>query len=452
MSTALVKRETTSKEEKASKKKVSPFLQKLYNILQDENNNDIIRWNKEGNGFILVDYKRFVKELLSKNFKTEVFSSFIRQLNLYDFHKIKSKDSNNKLNNTNANTFYEFTNINFLKDQPERINLIKRKTKNENLEKKGQIQGGVQGNELVVHPLRKFINFKEDKTKLNLGKMYKKALKLKQIVGTLRKKVQILEGKYDFLEYCNKEFGENNINIVGKLQKILDKKHTLESFFTLLVQNFFPTIKLVDTSLPEPSEQNQIQPNNQISEKRNNEIISQLYKVFNLNDNNMGNNTNNIQNNNQNGIISNNNIVQNNKKNNNIINGINIINSNQEDKNIICNKNQINQLMEQMVDSEKESTETREINTYNKIIDFQKQYFKDLEEQNSKNYLNMSNDSQLIQENNSIKSLNSLNNDKDILNVSSNNNLLNLDKKNFLNKKTLRDSEGTLSDGSKDLL
>jgi len=208
MSTALVKRETTSKEEKASKKKISPFLQKLYNILQDENNNDIIRWNKEGNGFILVDYKRFVKELLSKNFKTEVFSSFIRQLNLYDFHKIKSKDSNNKLNNTNANTFYEFTNINFLKDQPERINLIKRKTKNENLEKKGQIQGGVQGNELVVHPLRKFINFKEDKTKLNLGKMYKKALKLKQIVGTLRKKVQILEGKYDFLEYCNKEFGE----------------------------------------------------------------------------------------------------------------------------------------------------------------------------------------------------------------------------------------------------
>jgi hypothetical protein len=311
----------------------------------------------------------------------------------------------------------------------------------------------VQRNELVVHPLRKFINFKEDKTKLNLGKMYKKALKLKQIVGTLSKKVQILEGKYDFLEHCNKEFGENNINIVGKLQKILDKKHTLESFFTLLVQNFFPNMKLVDTSLPEPSEQNPIQPNNQISEKRNNEIISQLYKVFNLNDNNIGNNTNNnISNNNQNGIISNNNIIQNNKKNNNIINGINIINNNQEDKNVICNKNQINQLIEQMADSEKESTEAREINTYNKIIDFQKQYFKDLEEQNSKNYLNMSNDSQLIQENNSIKSLNSLNNDKDILNVSSNNNSLNLDKKNFLNKKTLRDSEGTLSDGSKDLL
>jgi len=103
--------------DKNQKKKISPFLQKLYNILQDEKNNNIIRWNKEGNGFIIVDYKKFITELLSKNFKTEVFSSFIRQLNLYDFHKIKSKDNNN--------TAYEFTNVNFLKNNPEKMNLIK---------------------------------------------------------------------------------------------------------------------------------------------------------------------------------------------------------------------------------------------------------------------------------------------------------------------------------------
>ena len=199
------------------------------------------------------------------------------------------------------------------------------------------------------------------------------------------------------------------------------------------------------------SDQSQIQPNNQISEFRNNEIISQLYNVINLKEDNMGKNNNNIQNNNQNGIIPNNNIIQNNKKNNNILNGINIIN-NSDDKNIICNKNQINQLMEQIVDGEQESTESREIKTYNKIIDFQKQYFKDLEEQNSKNYLNISSDSQIMQENNSIKSFNSLKNDKDILNVSSSNNSLNLDKKKFLNKKTMRDSDGTLSDVAKDLL
>ena len=278
--------------------------------------------------------------------------------------------------------------------------------------------------------------------------MYKKAIKLADIVSVLRKKVQILEGKYDFLEYCNKEFGENNKNIVGKLQKILEKKHTLESIFTLLVNNFFPSLKLVDNSLPlpSPSEQNKSQQNNQISEVRNNEMISQLYKIFNLNDNN------NISLNSQNNsIVPNNNIIQNGKKNNNILNGINIIN-NSDENNFIYNKNQLNQLMEDIVDNEQASTEAREIKTYNKIIDFQKSYFKDLEEQNSNNNLNLNLDSQIIQENNSIKSFNSFKNDKDLLNVTSNNSSLNLDKKKFLNKKTFRDSDGTLSDGAKDLL
>ena len=44
--------------------------------------------------------------------------------------------------------------------------------------------------------------------------MYKKVLKLSEIVSNLRKKVEILEGKYDFLDYCNHEFGENNKNIM----------------------------------------------------------------------------------------------------------------------------------------------------------------------------------------------------------------------------------------------
>ena len=163
--------------------------------IQDEKNNNIIRWNKEGNAFIIIDYKKFITELLSKNFKTEVFSSFIRQLNLYDFHKVKSKDNNNN-NQNNNNTTYEFSNVNFLRDNPEKINLIKRKTKTENTPKKPlNIHfNGIKGNELVIHSPRKFLNFKNnDKKKLNLNKMYKKALKLSDIVSNLRKKVEILE-------------------------------------------------------------------------------------------------------------------------------------------------------------------------------------------------------------------------------------------------------------------
>ena len=67
------------------------------------------------------------------------------------------------------------------------------------------------------------------------------------------------------MEYCNNEFGENNKSIMNKLQKILDKKKTLENLFFYMIRNFFPNIKLVDNSLPDPSLQSSIQANNQIS-------------------------------------------------------------------------------------------------------------------------------------------------------------------------------------------
>ena len=385
--------------EKSPKKKISPFLQKLYNILevsyknnifynniQDENNKNIICWNKEGNGFIIVDYKKFITELLSTNFKTEVFSSFIRQLNLYDFHKIKSKENNNQNNNNNINSVYEFSNVNFLKNEPEKINLIKRKTKNENISNKvikSHIQG-IKGNELVVHSNMNFLNFKNiDKTKLNLNKMHIKILKLSEIVTNLRKRVESLEGKYDFLEYCNHEIGKNNKNIVNKLQKILDKKKTLENLFFYMIRNFFPNIKLIDNSLPDYSALNSsIQLNDQFTDLRNNEIISQIYNVFSLNEKNLANN--NINGNNNINLINDNNLVNN----NNLFGNINIKNNNNNDN--LNNKTSIAKLMDQIVDKDQSNIEAREINTYNKIKDFQTKYFIDLDEQNNSKNNNIS--------------------------------------------------------------
>ena len=379
-------------------------------------------------------------------------------MNLYDFHKIKAKDNNNQ---NNINSIYEFTNVNFLRNNPERIHLIKRKTKSDSMPNKvlrAQFQG-IKGNELVVHSPNKFLNFKnDDKSKLNLNKMYKKAMKLSEIVSNLKKKVESLEGKYEFLEYCNNEFGENNKSIMNKLQKILDKKKTLENLFFYMIRNFFPNIKLVDNSLPDPSLQSSIQANNQISDLRNNEIISQIYKIFNLSDNNLTNNNSNkiLENNNnsKSNIITNNNLISNSLANNNILNNINIKNNN--DENFNYNKKRITQLMDQIIDKEQSTIESREINTYNKIIDFQKKYFSDLDEQiKSKNY-SFDNKSNLTneQDNNSINLHQNDNNktDKDILTVTSNNNSTEFKKNEYLSKKTARDADNTISDGSKDLL
>ena len=301
----------------------------------------------------------------------------------------------------------------------------------------------LKGNELVVHSPRKFLNFKNDtKTKLNLNKMYKKAVKLSQIVSNLRRKVEILEGKYDFLEYCNYTFGRNNKDIINKLQKILDKKKSLENLFFYMIRNFFPNMKAVENTLPNTSPTTSIQTNNQINDLRNNEIISQIYKTFNLSDNNLS--TNNIS--------GNNNFIGNNNKINNNFGKNNIINNNEE--NLNYSKTRIAQLMDQLSVDEQFNVEAREINTYNKIIDFQKKYFNDLDEQNNTNIKSVSFDYKDSQDNNSINisENDKIKNDKDILNVTSNNNSIDNKSNQFLNKKTARDIDNSISDGSKDLL
>ncbi|EGR29016.1 hypothetical protein IMG5_164750 [Ichthyophthirius multifiliis] len=66
---------------------VPGFLSKTYKILENEEYNDIISWNIDGRSFLIKSPNEFAEKILPKHFKTNNFSSFVRQLNMYDFHK-----------------------------------------------------------------------------------------------------------------------------------------------------------------------------------------------------------------------------------------------------------------------------------------------------------------------------------------------------------------------------
>ena len=68
-------------------KKTKSFLCKLYDMLNDLDYRDIISWNKEGNGVIIKNITKLCKIVLPKFYKHKNYSSFVRQLNLYGFHK-----------------------------------------------------------------------------------------------------------------------------------------------------------------------------------------------------------------------------------------------------------------------------------------------------------------------------------------------------------------------------
>ena len=68
-------------------KKRKSFLSILYEILNDISYNDIISWNIEGNGIIIKNVSKLCDIILPKYYKHNNYSSFVRQLNIYEFHK-----------------------------------------------------------------------------------------------------------------------------------------------------------------------------------------------------------------------------------------------------------------------------------------------------------------------------------------------------------------------------
>lgn len=106
---------------------VPAFLAKLWRLVEDPETNDLISWSSDGRSFIIQNQAQFAKELLPLNYKHNNMASFIRQLNMYGFHKITSIDNGGLRFDKDE---MEFTHPCFQKDHPYLLEHIKRKIAN----------------------------------------------------------------------------------------------------------------------------------------------------------------------------------------------------------------------------------------------------------------------------------------------------------------------------------
>ncbi|KAG5921223.1 hypothetical protein E4U61_007002 [Claviceps capensis] len=95
-------------------------------MLEDPTHQDVARWGKDGDSFVVVEGEKFTRSILPKHFKHSNMSSFIRQLNKYDFHKVKpSSDSESSSPGGNV---LEFKHPYFRVDSKDGLDHIRRKT------------------------------------------------------------------------------------------------------------------------------------------------------------------------------------------------------------------------------------------------------------------------------------------------------------------------------------
>ncbi|KAM0276404.1 hypothetical protein ACHAQH_006806 [Verticillium albo-atrum] len=103
----------------------SDFVRKLYKMLEDPAYANIVRWGNEGDTFVILETDKFTNDILPKHFKHSNFSSFVRQLNKYDFHKLRRNDENNE--SPYGKQAWEFKHAAFRADRKDNLDNIRRK-------------------------------------------------------------------------------------------------------------------------------------------------------------------------------------------------------------------------------------------------------------------------------------------------------------------------------------
>eukprot|EP00937_MAST-01D_sp_MAST-1D-sp2_P005911 g5911.t1 len=109
------------------------FLEKLWDMLDDESNYHAIEWEASGSMFEVKSPKQMGSHVLSKYFRHNNFASFQRQLNYFGFHKC-GKGS--------YGCFYKHEH--FLRGEPKRLLQIQRKTNHNSSSGSGGGGGGAR--------------------------------------------------------------------------------------------------------------------------------------------------------------------------------------------------------------------------------------------------------------------------------------------------------------------
>ncbi|KAK5311645.1 Heat shock transcription factor [Exophiala xenobiotica] len=111
----------------AKRKQIPPFVQKLNSFLEDGRNTELIRWSDDGNSFIVLDEDEFAKTLIPELFKHNNYASFVRQLNMYGFHKkVGLSDNSMRASERKNKSPSEYSNPYFRRGHPDLLWLIQK--------------------------------------------------------------------------------------------------------------------------------------------------------------------------------------------------------------------------------------------------------------------------------------------------------------------------------------
>ena len=99
----------------------------MCSFLDEKRNTELIRWSTSGDSFIVVDEDEFARTLIPELFKHNNYASFVRQLNMYGFHKkVGLSDNSMRASERKNKSPSEYYNPFFKRGRPNLLWLIQK--------------------------------------------------------------------------------------------------------------------------------------------------------------------------------------------------------------------------------------------------------------------------------------------------------------------------------------
>ena len=195
--------------------KQDKFLLKLYEILSKDEYSKIIHWSQNGSYIIITNIDALSKKILPIYFNHQNYSSFVRQLNMYNFHKIRTEQAVQEqyFINESLNKFKTF----------EEVKNFKRKEKNR--QKCLFFKDEDSKIKYTILPNKKEENFQNKEENLDLKENDEKNIdNFQEIISSGKLNKDIKDKIMIFLLNKSKANHEKDKEILNKLNEIKEKK------------------------------------------------------------------------------------------------------------------------------------------------------------------------------------------------------------------------------------
>lgn len=114
------------KKRKEAKGKVTPFVTKIWAMVNDPANSQYISWSPDGLSFQVFHREQFMRTILPRYFKHGNFASFVRQLNMYGWHKVQDVNNGSLAKDDLSDEVLKFENPDFIRGREDLLERIVR--------------------------------------------------------------------------------------------------------------------------------------------------------------------------------------------------------------------------------------------------------------------------------------------------------------------------------------